>query len=173
MRWIVLWLAVAWAQTWEVRALFQAKSDGPIMLRLLSSDGEKVVSTTLRDGKAQIDLPQGFRFSQVVLIAEGHLPLVFSPKAALQGVIDFTDPALLHPQSAYVLVGEKAVLAAGDLGRLPDDPHPVINAYDIELFFQAERTQDKRADFNGDGKVDTADFEILLHNQGKLLQTRL
>lgn len=173
MRWIILGLVIGWAQTWEVRALFQAKSDGPITLRLLSPEGEKVISTMLQNGKAQIQLPQDFRFSRVILTAEGHLPLVFSPKAALQGVIDFTDPSLLHPQSAHVLVGEKAALAAGDLGRLPDDPYPVINAYDIELFLQAERTQDKRADFNGDGKVDTADFEILLHNQGKLLQTRL
>lgn len=173
MRWVVLWLAVGWAQTWEVRALFQAKSDGLVTLRFLASDGEKVLTTTLRDGRAFVQLPDSFRFSQVILTAEGHLPLVFSSKASPEGIIDFTAPYHLHPYSAYALVGGRSTLAAGDLGNLPDEPFPIINAYDIELFLQAERAQDKRADFNGDGRVDAADFEILLHNQNKLLQTRL
>lgn len=171
---MALWLAVGWAQIWEVRALLEVRDAGDVKLHFVSRKGEeKTIFTTLRAGGARVELPSGFLPSRVILSAGGHLPvvLVYEPEHGYR--LDFTDPKRLHSKSAYVLRDGRAALAAGDLGALPGEPHPVINAYDIELFLQAEKAQDLRADFTGDGRVDEKDFQLLLKNQSQLLETEL
>ncbi|MCS7153463.1 MAG: hypothetical protein N2253_01660 [Bacteroidia bacterium] len=173
MRWFVLWLALGWAQVWEVRALLEGRGEGEIVLHFLSSSGEKVVNTRLREGRAQIRLEKGFSFREVILRAEGYLPVRLLSNHTEGGLLDFTRPANLHPKSGYLIHQGKAILAAGELGSLPEETQPTINAYDIELFLQAHKRQDLRADFTGDGKVDEQDLKLLLKNQALLLRTEL
>lgn len=173
MRWVVLWLALGWAQVWEIRALLEGRGDREVVLRFLSSSGEKVVNTRLREGKAQVRLEENLSFKEVILQAEGYLPVKLFYNPTEGWLLDFTRPANLHSKSGYIIQQGRAVLAAGELGSLPEETQPTINAYDIELFLQAYRQQDLRADFTGDGKVDEQDFGLLLKNQALLLRTEL
>ena len=175
---IWLWgLAVGWAQSQiEIRAALEGKGDGPVEVRF--RQGSKIVSLPahLQKGQLWISWPVGWQGSaEIILSAPGYLPIRYKeairPGQATR--IDFTDPKALHPESGYVLMDGQAYLAAGDLGKLPDEAHPIINAYDIELFYIAQKNQDLKADFNGDGRVDEADFALLLKNQNLLLRSVL
>lgn len=170
-------LGLAWAQSFSVRALLEGRGgQGPIQVELRApSEQVYVLRGELKEGQATFPLPEKNLTCEAVLSAPGYLPVrVAGPLTLLDGsVIDFTDPKALHPKSAFVEKMGKAYLAAGELGALPDEPFPVINAYDYELFLQALQSGDSRADFNGDGKIDAADAQLLLKNQDKLLTTEL
>ncbi|MCX8111943.1 MAG: hypothetical protein N3E49_01905 [Bacteroidia bacterium] len=174
MRWAALWLAIGWAQIWEVRAILEGQTTRPISLRFISELYTEEVSGTLQEGRALVSTKLVQSPKEVILSAPGYLPVRLIYPCGQGKVLDFSNPDCLHPNSAHILgPNGRAMLAAGELGSLPDNPRPVINAYDIELFLQAEKVQDTRADFNGDGRVDDQDFHLLLKNQALLLQTDL
>jgi len=170
-------LALCWAQgKIEIHAALEGKGDGLVEVRFRY--GAKIVSVPahLEKRALQVSWPAGWIGpAEIILSAPGYLPLRYK-ETILPGQttrLDFTDPKALHEKSSYVLIDGKAALAAGDLGQLPDEAHPIINAYDIELFYIAQKNQDLNADFNGDGRVDEADFALLLKNQNLLLRTVL
>lgn len=170
-------LAVGWAQgRLEIRAGLEGKSDGPVEVRFRYGSRMVSVSAYLEKGKFQIAWPAGWMGpAEIILSAPGYLPVRYK-EAIFPGQttrLDFTNPEALHEKSNCVLIDGRAFLAAGDLGQLPDEAHPIINAYDIELFYMAQKNQDLKADFNGDGRVDEADFALLLKNQNLLLRTVL
>jgi hypothetical protein len=175
MRWCFLGVSVVWAQSFTVRAALEAKAESPLFLVLKSGGKEWRFSGYLQGGQAHFDTPQLPLKGEVFLEAPGYLPLRYKEPIALVsgGALDFTQAAFLHPRSAYVEKEGKACLAAGELGRMPGEPYPVINAYDIELFLQVQASQTPEADFNGDGQVDARDYELLLKNQALLLHTEL
>ena len=177
---LLLWLcglAVGWAQgKLEIRAALEGKGDGPVEVRFRYGSRIVSVPAQLEKGALQVSWPAGWLGpAEIILSAPGYLPIRYK-EAILPGQttrLDLTDPAALHEKSSYILIDGKAFLAAGDLGQLPDEAHPIINAYDIELFYIAQKKQDLKADFNGDGRVDEADFALLLKNQNLLLRTVL
>lgn len=170
-------LGLAWAQSFSVRALLEGRGGaGTLQVELRTRSGQvHRLEGELKEGQATFPLPGKTFSGEVILSAPGYLPIRLAAPLSLSAgsVVDFTNPKALHPKSSFVEKSGKAYLAAGELGALPDEPHPVINAYDYELFLQALQAGDKRADFNGDGQIDAADAEILLKNQGNLLTTEL
>lgn len=171
MRYFFLWLAVGWAQVWQIQALLEAKSEGPIEVSFRTPKGEVSSTGYLKGGEAEVQVSPPALPTEAVIYVPGHLPLRLIHIEGTQ--LDFTDPKRLHPRCAYILKGGKAALVAGELGSLPDETHPIINAYDMELFLQMQPTQSLEADFNGDGRVDEQDMEILLKNQSLLFTTEL
>ncbi|MEN2992818.1 MAG: hypothetical protein ABDH91_04615 [Bacteroidia bacterium] len=171
----LLWgLAVLWAQEVEVRAFLEGREDGIIFLELRTSAGTFTLQSYLQKGRARFHLPVLAGLQEAILSAPGYLPLRHGQPASLlqKKVWDFTEPGALHAQSGFVEKDGKAYLAAGELGRLPSEPYPVINAYDIERFLEALRQQDLSADFDNSGRVDEKDYQLLLKNQARLLSTR-
>ncbi len=126
-------------------------------------------------GQAQTTWPAGWQGPALIrLEVPGYLPVrLAAPVSPSAQVLDFTQPENLDSASGFVVSGDEAYLAAGDLGALPDERYPTINAYDLELFYLAHQSQDLRADFNGDRIVDEKDLSLLLKNQNQLLQSRL
>ncbi|MCS7162112.1 MAG: hypothetical protein NZ958_02115 [Bacteroidia bacterium] len=171
----LLWgLAVLWAQGIEVRAFLEGKEEGVVFLELRTAAGTFTLQSHLQKGCARFHLPVLTGLQEVILSAPGYLPLRHGQPVSLlqKNVWDFTDPAALHPYSGFVEKDGKAYLAAGELGRLPSEAYPVINAYDIERFLEALRQQDLLADFDNSGRVDEKDYQLLLKNQARLLSTR-
>ncbi len=170
-------LALCWAQgQLLLRAALEGKGDGEVSIIFRQGAYEVRFPARLSEGKAIITWPAGWQGpAEIILSAFGYLPLRYGQKVSpgKHTTLDFTDPRAIHAESGYALKDGKVYLAAGDLGQLPDEAHPIINAYDIELFYIAQKNQDLKADFNGDGRVDEADFALLLKNQNLLLRTVL
>ncbi len=177
MQWLWSLFGLVWAQSFMVLAFVEGGGEKvPVELTLRLPTGQvHVWQGQLIGGKAVFALPSSELAGEISLAAVGHLPVRLAQPIRLTpgAVLDFTDPKALHPKSGYVEKQGKAYLAAGELGSLPDEPYPVINAYDYELFLKAMQSGDLRADFNGDGRVDARDAELLLKNQDKLLSTEL
>ncbi len=170
-------LALCWAQERiEIHAALEAKANGLVEVHFRQGGQAVRVPAHLQKGTAEVSWPAGWMGpAEIILSAPGYLPIRYK-ETILPGQttrLDLTDPKALHEKSSYVLIDGRAHLAAGDLGKLPDEAHPIINAYDIELFYIAQKNQDLKADFNGDGRVDEADFALLLKNQNLLLRTVL
>lgn len=159
--------------TWKVRVLFEAKAEGEVELQAVYLSGKRVIKAFMRGGQAQLQLPARELPQEVILQAPGYLPIKLIHLSVEKQELDFTNPKHIHRGSGYILRDGRVYLAAGELGQLPEEPHPVINAYDIELFILAQKQQDLRADFNGDNKVDEADLQLLKKNQNLLLSTEL
>lgn len=177
MQWVCSFFGLMWAQSFTVLAFVEGGGEKvPVELTLRLPTGQvQVWQGQLIGGKAVFELSPPGIAGEITLAAVGHLPVrLAQPIRLTPGVVlDFTDPKALHPKSGYVEKHGKACLAAGELGSLPDEPHPVINAYDYELFLKAMQSGDLRADFNGDGQVDARDADLLRKNQDKLLSTEL
>lgn len=177
MRWG--WLALVgglWAQS---PLLVLAKLEGGAaregVIRFIQGKQVVTLPLLLRGGEAYVSWPSGWRGPAVVELAvPGYLPIrLAKPVTFGAKQLDFTQPQNLDPASGFVLIEGQAYLAAGDLGALPEERYPTINAYDLELFLTAHQNQDRRADFNGDGVVDEKDLAFLVKNQNVLLQSRL
>lgn len=170
-------LVLCWAQgRIEIHAALEGKDDGLVEIHFRQGRHAVRVPVHLQKGTAEVSWPVGWQGpAEIFLLAPGYLPVRYRhPITPGQFIrLDLTDPKALHEGSGFVQIAGKAHLAAGDLGQLPDEAHPIINAYDIELFYIAQKNQDLKADFNGDGRVDEADFALLLKNQNLLLRTVL
>ncbi|MCX7606216.1 MAG: hypothetical protein N2170_02975 [Bacteroidia bacterium] len=178
MRWIWAGLAWACAQSFQVRFLLEARQEAPFQLVLRTGERMLDLKGHLLSGKAtaELSVPSSLTSpAEALLFVPGYLPLrLAEPVQVEEGVIlDFAQPQLLHRECGYVEKEGRAYMAAGELGSLPGEPYPVINAYDYELFLRALATQDSLADFNGDARVDVEDQKIILKNQSLLLHTNL
>ncbi|MCS6895620.1 MAG: hypothetical protein NZZ60_05665 [Bacteroidia bacterium] len=161
------------AEVWVVRVLFEGKDKGEVELHFIYPSEKKVIRAFVSQGQAQISMSLSESLKEVVAYGVGHLPVRLMKISHTKRELDFTDPKNLHPNSGYILRQGRAYLAAGELGQLPEQPNPIINAYDVEMFLIAQKQQDLRADFNDDGRVDEGDFHLLVKNQNRLLQTEL
>jgi len=171
-----LFMGWIWAQSFTVQALLEGgKAHSPVRVSVWAAGGEVVeLSGTLHEGKAVLPLARPMT-GVVYLYVPGYLPVRTAGVVSLKPgvVLDFSHPQILHPKSGFVEKEGKAFLAAGELGSFPSEKNPVINAYDYELFLLAQKDQDLRADYTGDGRVDEKDLDFLLKNQTLLLRTEL
>jgi len=173
--WLAL-LTMGWTQVLRVQAALESSPNGPIEVVIKAGSQTWRLSGRLEGGTAEWKWPVALlEPAEVWIHSPGYLPLRY--RYPLQGkgpfLLDFTRPENLHPHTSYVEKAGKACLAAGELGSLPDEIHPVINAYDVELFLEAWKRQDKQADFDQDGAVTEKDYQLLLKNQNQLLSTQL
>lgn len=169
-------VGIVLSQSLRVLAALESRQDAPIEVVLRAGSQEWRLLGQLESGTAEWKLPAPLsRPTEVWIQSSGHLPLRYGKLISGQGpfLLDFTRPENLHPHTGYVEKSGKACLAAGELGSLPDEPHPVLNAYDLELFLEAWKRQDLRADFDGDGAVTQKDHQLLLKNQNALISTEL
>ena len=173
----LLGLALCWAQSEiAIRAALEGKGDGPVEVTFRQGSRSIRMPAQLQKGLLHLSWPANWQGpAEIILSAPGYLPVRYKHPISpgKPHYLDLTDPKSLHEGSSFVLIEGKAHLAAGDLGQLPDETHPIINAYDIELFYLAQKSQDLKADFTGDGRVDEADFALLLKNQNLLLRSVL
>jgi hypothetical protein len=171
-----LFIGYVWAQSFAVQVFLEGgKAYSPIQARVLGAGGEVLeLSGTLSEGKAVFSLPRPVE-GVVCIYVPGYLPVRTRGAVSLRPgvVLDLAHSQNLHPQSGFVEKEGKVFLAAGELGSLPSEKHPVINAYDYELFLLAQKSQDLQADYNGDRRVDEKDLDFLLKNQTLLLRTEL
>ncbi len=171
-----LFMGWIWAQSFTVQALLEGgKAYSPIRVSVQAADGEVIeLAGTLQGGKAVLPLARPMT-GVVYLYVPGYLPVRTAGGVSLKPgmVLDLSYPQILHPKSGFVEKEGKAFLAAGELGSLPSEKSPVINAYDYELFLLAQKSQDLQADYNGDRRVDEKDLDFLLKNQTLLLRTEL
>jgi len=156
-----------------MRAMLEGKANSEVRILFRQGSKRMVFDAYLKEGQAEISWPLWEGSMEVILSAPGYLSVRYGQLITAGQALDFTDPKNLHPESGFVIIKGKAHLAAGDLGRLPDESRAIINAYDIELFYIAQKNQDLTADFNGDGRVDEADLALLMKNQNLLLQSEL
>jgi|GEM_PF-1304479 len=174
--WWVGLLTIGWAQTLRVQAALEGSPNGPIEVVVKAGSKAWLLSGQLEGGTAEWKLPAPLHEpAEVWIRSPGYLPLRYRQPLKGPGpfLLDFTRPENLHPHTSYVEKSGKACLAAGELGSLPDEAHPVINAYDVELFLEAWKQQDKQADFDQDGAITEKDYQLLLKNQNQLLSTQL
>lgn len=169
-------LMAGWAQSLRILAALEAAQEAPIEVILRAGSHEWRFQGQLEGGTAEWKLPAPLpQPAEVWIHSPGYLPLRY--RQPLQGpgpfVLDFTRPENLHPRTSYVEKSGKACLAAGELGSLPEESHPAINAYDLELFLEAWKRQDPRADFDKDGSITEKDHQLILKNQNALLSTEL
>ncbi len=167
---------MSWAQTLRVQAALEGSLNGPVEVVIKTGRQVYRLSGRLEGGNAEWKLPAApLEPAEVWIQSPGYLPLRYRHPLVGKGpfLLDFTRPENLHPHTSYVEKSGKACLAAGELGSLPDETHPVINAYDVELFLEAWKRQDKQADFDQDGAVTEKDYQLLLKNQNQLLSTQL
>jgi hypothetical protein len=173
----LLGLALCWAQSEiAIRAALEGKGDGPVEVTFRQGSRSIRMPAQIQEGLLHLSWPAHWQGpAEIILSAPGYLPVRYKHPISpgKPHYLDLTDPKSLHEGSSFVLIAGKAHLAAGDLGQLPDETHPIINAYDIELFYLAQKSQDLKADFTGDGRVDEADFALLLKNQNLLLRSVL